>query len=266
MEVTVRTFDHFTTSPEPEISDVKIYSWVDDTDKPTILFVPSSATIYAMYSDKLGLVKKLNRFEPYMQLCSDLSEHFNVHLISLSGQTDPKENKEPKHLFNYFQAVKDVKVAVKYIESKFDKIVGAMGFCAGGMELVTTFTDLYREDTPLLFWNAPARVFWIKDYEFFERFFPNLKMDEKLVKSSPEPHTVVPNYKGSILYAYSTNNTLYGVDNISEVKELILQKNKKASAISFNNIGDVPMEIQSESEYNRFIQTIRGWFYKSGSV
>jgi len=216
-----------------------------------------------MYSDKLGLVKKVNRFEPYMQLCSDLSEYFNLHLISLSGQTDPKENIQPKHLFSYFQAVKDVKVALKYIENKFDKIDGAIGFCAGGMELVATFIDLKRSNIPLFFWNAPLRVFWIEDYKFFERFFPNLIMDEKAVKSSPEPFEIVPNYKGRLLFGYSTNNSLYGDDNISKVKDLILQNNKNASAISFDNIGDLPMEIQSESEYHRYIRTIRDWFNNS---
>jgi len=261
MVITKNRFDHFTRTPEPRVSDVKIYSWFEKNNgKKSILFIPSSATIYSKYSDKIGKVKGITRYEPYMRLCNDLAENFNIHLISLSGQTNPDECYEPFHLFSYPQAVIDVKIAINYIESKFEELQGALGFCAGGMELVTSFTELHRATMPLFFWNAPARVYWKKDYNFFLKVFPNLKMDEKKVKTSPEPLKIVPNYKGPLLFAYSTNNTFYGDDNIAEVRNMILYNNPNAISIPFNDIGDLPMEIQNPYEYRRYLQTITNWF------
>jgi hypothetical protein len=242
------------------VSSYTLFSFLSrlNGDK-NVIFIPSGAGIFTYFSDTRKTTKDIFRLEAYTNICHDLSRHFNIHLVSLSGQAGSLNPKSDKFSFSFKQSIIDIKLAIKHIEIIYGKLNGGIGFCTGAAGLAKALIEAKNDNIPLVCWDVPAENNWKLNYKSFSKLFPIILINTKTIIHGMDPIDIIPNYKGNILFLYSKNNSQYKENSFIKLISKLGRNNKSFKSKFIIDLGHLPMKKQNKQSYLYFLKEIVDW-------
>lgn len=231
--------------------------------KKNLLIVPSSAGLYCDYTDVKQSTVNAYRMDCYSELCRSFAAFFNVHLVSLSGQS-PEDREIPGARYSCEKSLMDIAHAIADLENKFGDIHCAFGVCTGALEISQSMKIIGNREMPLICWDTPAVVGWDRNYEWFVKKFPGVNVDENKFRNAPEPKDILPEHNGGIWMFHSQDNSQYEQSEFAELYELAKRKNPRTDRDVFGSLGHIPLRRHCEAEYERLLDRVKSVVLSSG--
>lgn len=239
---------------------IELYSFNKEDTNRTILFAPSAAGIYSIFSDYNK--QELYRLDLYQDLCLDISKtcNANVVLCSFSGMGIITKDKESS-VFSLQQGVEDLKMIIKHLEERGKHIIGIWGICVGA-QIAIEHRIATQSKIPVFIWSMPSLVGWNKlnTLNMYDKIYKSVNFQEDIKERINEPIESIRqcNYKDwKMYYAYAANAT--DLQNYNGICEM-LQKDISIKCEQYTNLFHIPMQKQCESEYIRLLKDSKDFF------